>query len=511
MLGLLIFILPLVSCNKSVDYLIHYGYLDKNALTEDITLAVKLFQEVFHLQPTGILDNATLELIDQPRCGVKDDIRPFMALPNRKWHKSIISWYWFGPPQYNNIVERAFAVWGKHINVTFKREINQPTIFVSPSIQKQHMCYSTQAMCVDFDGRGGVLAHAFLPNKNHNQTDVHLDSDENWDYTMNLPQGGNVSFFLTLVHEIGHALGLDHSSDINSIMFPYISYRGIADLNTFTLSKDDILAIQFLYGTSPTTTTPTTSTTTTTTSTTSTTTTTTTIPPTISSTEVTPSEHYYEKDLCELKGKINTFLIANIRIFAFYRNNVWILSIDARDRTPDQYKKPKKITDWLRFLPHNFTEISAIYQKPDGRVALFADDYVYFFQYPQLNLNSRFKTETLVTQGLYKVNTVISTNQGRTFFIYNDYYLNEIKECTYTSYFMGRVSDEFYGIPSNCLGAFRYVNGNIYFITDNGVLEYNEFTNTVTRSISDVFEVLEIPCIRETLLNKLYELIKYIQ
>lgn len=83
--------------------------------------------------------------------------------------------------------------------------------------------------------------------------------------------------------------------------------------------------------------------------------------------------------------------------------------------------------------------------------------------------------------------------------LYDDFYLLEINECNYVGTFYGLTSNTINGVPEGIIGAFRYTNGRIYFITDNNAFEYNEFTNTIDRSLSNGFAVLGIFFIRETI------------
>ena len=54
-----------------------------------------------------------------------------------------------------------------------------------------------------------------------------------------------ISLLQVAVHELGHSLGLDHSTVRSAVMFPtYLQYNP-----NFRLDVDDISAIQALYGT----------------------------------------------------------------------------------------------------------------------------------------------------------------------------------------------------------------------------------------------------------------------
>ena len=57
---------------------------------------------------------------------------------------------------------------------------------------------------------------------------------------------GKVDIFRCLSHEIGHALGLDHSSDSNSIM--YAIFEKNAGEQLPVVSKNDVDSLRKKYG-----------------------------------------------------------------------------------------------------------------------------------------------------------------------------------------------------------------------------------------------------------------------
>ena len=89
-----------------------------------------------------------------------------------------------------------------------------------------------------FDGPGGVLAHTFYPAPPNSEPiagDMHLDADESWSSS-----GSGTDFYSVVLHELGHALGLGHSTNPADVMYPF--YR-----HNTTFSANDINAIEAVY------------------------------------------------------------------------------------------------------------------------------------------------------------------------------------------------------------------------------------------------------------------------
>ncbi|XP_006053126.1 matrilysin isoform X2 [Bubalus bubalis] len=219
------------------DYLKRFYSSDskiKNANSLEVRL--KRMEGFFHLPITGILSPRIIEIMEKPRCGVPD-VAEFSLFPNHpKWTSKVVTYrimsYTSDLPHttVNQLVAKAFKIWSEAIPLTFKR-VRWGTADIMIGFARR-----AHGDPYPFDGPGATLAHAFAPGPGLGG-DAHFDEDERWT--------DGVNFLYVATHELGHSLGLSHSSDPNAVMYPTYSKE---DSKNFKLSQDDINGIQLLYG-----------------------------------------------------------------------------------------------------------------------------------------------------------------------------------------------------------------------------------------------------------------------
>ena len=94
-----------------------------------------------------------------------------------------------------------------------------------------------------FDGISGVLAHAWAPllQSEHylfpDAGDLHFDTAENWTCDTS-----GIDIGVVALHEVGHSIGLAHSTILDAIMYPFYN-PGLT-----VLQLDDIAGAETLYG-----------------------------------------------------------------------------------------------------------------------------------------------------------------------------------------------------------------------------------------------------------------------
>ena len=115
---------------------------------------------------------------------------------------------YLGQARAEAAIERALSTWSDVVDITFTQ---------TPTAGRRDSIDFTFGR---IDGSGGTLAQAYLPddvNSARIAGDVQFDTSETWE--VGNGQGTRAfDLLLVAVHEIGHALGLEHSRGVGSVM-----------------------------------------------------------------------------------------------------------------------------------------------------------------------------------------------------------------------------------------------------------------------------------------------------
>ncbi|CAF2841177.1 unnamed protein product [Rotaria sp. Silwood2] len=264
------------------QYLQQYGYTPKVEgrrlfsiiARSSYTEAILKFQRLYKLPETGQLDERTKSFMQRPRCGNPDlgtydsighpvniDKRESLstnvqgrsgktkvpensAINTHTWPQKHLKWFIEKYPEQQKyittkdhiqrIINQSFYDWQKHSGLTFEMVKTKHTAnFKIKFDSKNH------SDGYPFDGPGATLAHAFYPTSG----DIHFDDDD--DFTDEYKDSDDLyTLRFVAAHEIGHALGLDHSFENGSLMYPIYQQFD----SNYDLSNDDQQAIQTLYG-----------------------------------------------------------------------------------------------------------------------------------------------------------------------------------------------------------------------------------------------------------------------
>lgn len=221
--------------------------------------AIRLYQEKNHLKVTGKLDSETVAIMKTPRCGMPDIVREpakgghhnskqagkFHAVVHYNFFESMYPWtqrelkYTFtstipsvSSEDLRAICARAFQRWAAVSPFQFREaeEGEQADIRIGFYV-------GDHGDNNPFDGPRGVWAHAFAPRDGR----LHFDGSEQWSTAT--PTMYQTDLESVALHEIGHTLGLGHSSDVDAVMYAYINQGDVKR----ELQQDDINGIQALY------------------------------------------------------------------------------------------------------------------------------------------------------------------------------------------------------------------------------------------------------------------------
>jgi hypothetical protein len=154
-----------------------------------------------------------------------------------------------GNTSWNAAVAPALDSWNAVIGNMQFGKVMDSTAAVSSGDRVNSMAFSSTNFGSSFGSSTLAVTTYWFSGSTITEADILFNSNQSWDsYRGSLRSAYDVQ--RVALHESGHALGLDHSSLSNAIMYAYIN-------NTYQLTSDDISGAQALYGPAGSTPTPT--------------------------------------------------------------------------------------------------------------------------------------------------------------------------------------------------------------------------------------------------------------
>lgn len=231
------------------DYLLRFGYLKKgnfkaSQLDKHTSNALAKYQRMNNRRATGTFNKATREQMTTHRCGLPDMENGLALVALCSWDRPELTFAFDvgtndvqGQGEFEAI-RRAFRTWESVVPLTFTEVATND----NPDIQIGWR----PAQDPDFNMAGDTLAHADFPEPcsvvtNGLPKPVHFDDTEHIWRIGAVPGAFDVE--TVALHEIGHILGLTHSSEPSAVMAPSVR----ANQTKRQLQPDDIQRVQELY------------------------------------------------------------------------------------------------------------------------------------------------------------------------------------------------------------------------------------------------------------------------
>jgi predicted Zn-dependent protease len=210
-----------MDATKARDILTQLGHTG-----ESLAVALLSFQGFHKLKTTGTLNAETAEKLMAPRCGMPDRVKAegrWGIKELRYWQN--IRFSFLDSKVVADAYDKAWAQWvavcGMHATLS-PAPTGSNVVATSGHIDEQYQVLAWSEMPPGSATAGVVLRQMY--------------DDAEKEYASNLDM-----LVAVMCHEIGHALGLDHSTNPRDLMAPYIT-------DIVRPQPGDVQRIQALYG-----------------------------------------------------------------------------------------------------------------------------------------------------------------------------------------------------------------------------------------------------------------------